>query len=57
MSDETTHANPASKTAGMREEVKSIEARLVSPTLDLQTKMELKARKQTLERQIAALEK
>lgn len=57
MSDETTHANPASKTAGMREEVKSIEAKLVSPTLDLQTKMELKARKQTLERQIAALEK
>ena len=46
-----------SRITTLREEVKGIDDKLGLSTLDLQTKMEMKARKQMLERQIRDIEK
>ena len=46
-----------SRVTTLREEVKGIDEKLNGPSLDLQTKMEMKARKQLLERQIRDIEK
>ena len=46
-----------SRVTALREELKGIDAKLDGPSLDLQTKMEMKSRKQLLERQIRDIEK
>ena len=52
-----TGSGNQSRITTLREEVRSIDEKLGLPTMDLQTKMELKGRKQALERQIRDIEK
>ncbi|BAM05144.1 hypothetical protein [Phycisphaera mikurensis] len=62
-SSDDANPQPASGSANqsrvttLREEIRSIDDKLNLPTMDLQTKMELKGRRSMLERQVNDIEK